>query len=106
MGRGFWSSKEPGEPGGVWLEMSPEPASEEGADLSWAMTFVEALALTLGDRSLRDFEQTSGKQSDTYLNRLRLQERGVWGGGLCNSYPCLDSLPQENAGSHLQSPCR
>lgn len=76
MGRGFWSGKEPGEPGGVCLEMSPKPASEEGADLSWAVTFVEAL--TLGERSLRDFVQTSVEQSDTYLNRLWLQERG-WG---------------------------
>ena len=33
-GRGFWSHKEPGEPGGAWLQMSPETASEEGADLS------------------------------------------------------------------------
>lgn len=41
---------------------------------------MEALALTLGERSLWDFEQMSGKQSDTHLNRLWLQETGVRGG--------------------------
>lgn len=86
-----WGSREPGEEeqGGPWLQMSPETASEEGADLTGSVAFVKAL--TLDGRSLGGFfEQRSGINL-IYFNRIPLAAaaRKVWGGGgkgrtLCN----------------------